>query len=78
MYKSGSNGLESIYDYQMRVNAVPIIKPVTNLKATLTDYKTYKITWKSSKGADGYNIYAKKVQKASISRKALQQKTCSL
>lgn len=67
--KSGSNGLESIYDYQMRVNAVPIIKPVSNLKATLTDYKTYKITWKPSKGADGYNIYAKKGAKGQYIKK---------
>lgn len=67
--KSGSNGLESIYDYQIRVNAVPIIKPVTNLKATLTDYKTYKITWKPSKGADGYNIYAKKGAKGQYVKK---------
>lgn len=73
--KNGSSGLDSTYDYNIRVNAIPILKPVKELKATLTDYDDFKITWKASKGADGYVVYAKKGSKGSYIKKEFTEDT---
>ncbi|MGN0735337.1 MAG: hypothetical protein ACI4LP_05890 [Anaerovoracaceae bacterium] len=73
--KSGSKGLDSTYDYKLRVNAIPIIKPVTELKAKLTGYDDFKITWKASKGAEGYVVYAKKGTKGSYIKKGFTEET---
>lgn len=58
--KSGTYGLDSKYDYNLRINASEVIYPVKNLKATLQKYNSVKLTWDKTKGADGYNIYKQK------------------